>query len=102
MAVRKLNVFPERNDFIVETPWAGEVRRFRLLWRAGTKKWYLSISELDGTPLLSGHAVVAGGQPLFCRGLDEFVDAFITFVGEDYDVPEALGETIDVWIFDES
>lgn len=100
MSIRRLNVFPERNDFIVETEFAGRKRRFRLFWREGTRTWYLSVSNMDGTRIISGVAIRAGGEPLNYVGLQEFNDSAILFVGEDYDYPEALGDVVDVWLVD--
>ncbi|MEL6348040.1 MAG: hypothetical protein AAFV53_33340 [Myxococcota bacterium] len=44
--------------------------QLRLQWNARTRGWYLSLYELDDTPIIEGQRLMPGSPPLFGYRLD--------------------------------
>lgn len=98
--VRLLNVFPERGDFIVKAEWDRKRRFFRIYWRESQKKWYLDLRDSDRSPMCLGVCLVPDSSILEGRGLDISPGAGIAVIGQDYDSPLALGDTVNVVLFE--
>lgn len=99
-SIRKLPGTDDRGHFSFFTTVAGVRRKFAFHWKDTQKKWYMDLFETDGTPIVQGVAVVSSGEPLRGRGIDFAQDVTILFAGKDYSTPDALGNTISVFIIE--